>query len=40
MTRAQELLYITYSRSSTLVNRAVGLKECSEHATFPDDFTY
>jgi superfamily I DNA/RNA helicase len=38
MTRAQDALYVVYSKSSVLVDRSLKLSEFCDLLTFPDDF--
>lgn len=40
MTRATDLLYVTYTRSNRLVDRAAKLKDWCELRSYPDDFDF
>jgi superfamily I DNA/RNA helicase len=40
MTRATDLLYITYTRSNRIVDQAAALKAWCELRSYPDDFEF
>jgi len=40
MTRAQDILYLTYTRSNPIIERALQLKEWCEYRAYPDDFAF
>ena len=40
MTRATDLLYVTYTRANRIVDRAAALKEWCELRSYPDDFDF
>lgn len=39
-TRAQDVLYLTYTRSNPIIDRALELKKWSEFRSYPDDFDF
>ena len=40
MTRAQDLLYLTYTRTNSIVERALHMKDCCDFRTYPEDFDF
>ncbi len=40
MTRAQDLLYLTYTRTNSIVERALHMKDCCNFRTYPEDFDF
>jgi superfamily I DNA/RNA helicase len=39
MTRAQDVLYLTYTRTNTVIDRALQLGRWAEFHTYPEDFS-
>lgn len=40
MTRAQDLLYLTYTRTNPVIDRALGLGKWAEFHSYPEDFDF
>jgi superfamily I DNA/RNA helicase len=40
MTRAQDILYLTYTRANPIIDRALQMVQCAEYKNYPEDYHF